>query len=191
MSEDMKKFEFEKEDVQIFLNTDPAEMSALLEYQRAYTRRRSLAVLAAILAENFDTAVMLTFHFSGAKIAPAVAIKHIRWLRARARFATGGPFRYVQTFMYELSEATAKPMFRLIVQLSPDVCKNLTENWLMGPAEMEPVTPEQMAAFVTELMALPSEAWPRCVPTWTSSADLRQSQLYAGVYSGPLTPPVE
>lgn len=162
-------------------------MSAALEYQRAYTRRRSLSILAAILADNFETAVMLTFRFSGEKIAPPVAIKHIRWLRAKVRYMMGGPFRYVQTVMYEPSEAAGSPVFRLIVQLSPDVCDTLTSNWLVGPAEARPMTAEQLAAFVSELMDQPPDAWPKHGPTWTCSADLQRTLPFARAYSGALS----
>lgn len=152
-------------------------MSATLEYQRAYTRRRSLAILAAILADNFETAVMLTFRYSGEKIAPAVAASQIRWLRAQAKRIAGGPFRYVQTAMYEPSEA-AKPVFRLIVQLPADVCEKLAASWFMGPAEAEPMTAEQLTAFVSELMEQSPETWPQHGATWTCSADLRRNQLH-------------
>lgn len=152
-----------------------------LEYQKAYTRRRSLALLAAILADNFDAAVMLTFRYSGAQIAPAVAVSQIRWLRTRARQITGGPVRYVQTATYE--PPTGGLVFRLIVQLPADVCEELRSSWFMGPAEAEAMTPQKLAAFVSGLMEQPPDAWPEHCATWTCSADLRRNRLYTGACS--------
>lgn len=146
-----------------------------LEYQKAYTRRRSLALLAAILADNFDAAVMLTFRYSGAQIAPAVAVSQIRALRAQARRIAGGSFRYVQTATYDRTEGKAKPVFRLIVQLPADVCDALTASWFMGPADAEAMTPPKLAAFVSDLMEQPPDAWPEHCATWTCSADLRRT----------------
>ena len=145
-----------------------------LEYQKAYTRRRSLALLAAVLAVNFETAVMLTFRCSGA-IMPAAAVSQIRWLRTQARKITGGPVRYVQTAMYE--PPTGIPAFRLIVQLPRDVCERLAASWFMGPAEVEAMTAEGLAAFVAGLMEQPPDTWPEHGATWTCSADLRQTRL--------------
>lgn len=155
-------------------------MMTELEYQKAYTRRRSLALLAAVLADNFEAAVMLTFRCSGANIAPAMAVSQIRWLRAKAKRITGGPFRYVQTAMYNRSTANAKPVFRLIVQLPADVCEELAGSWFMGPAEAEAMTAAELAAFVSELMDQPPDAWPEHGATWTCSADLRRNRLYTG-----------
>lgn len=155
-----------------------------LEYQKAYTRRRSLALLAAILADNFDTAVMLTFRYSGAQIAPAVAVSQIRALRAQARRIAGGPFRYVQTVTYDLAAESQKPLFRLIVQLPASVCKEIASSWFMGPADTEAMTPQKLAAFVSGLMEQPPDAWPEHCATWTCSADLRRNQLYADACSG-------
>lgn len=151
-----------------------------IEYQKAYTRRRSLALLAAILADNFEAAVMLTFRYSGATIAPAVAVSQIRALRAQARRIAGGAFRYVQTATYDLAAENPKPVFRLIVQLPADTCEELAASWFMGPAEAEAMTPPKLAAFVSELMAQPPDAWPEHCATWTCSADLQRNRLYAG-----------
>lgn len=149
------------------------------EYQKAYTRRRSLALLAAILADSFEAAVMLTFCYSGANIAPAVAASQIRWLKAKAKALAGGPFRYVQTATYDLKADRPTPVFRLIVQLPGGVCGELAESWFMGPAEAEAMTPQKLAAFVAELLEQPPDAWPEHCATWTCSADLRQTRLYA------------
>lgn len=154
------------------------------EYQKAYTRRRSLALLAAILADDFGAAVMLTFRYSGAQIAPAVAVSQIRALRAQARRIVGGPFRYVQTATHDLAAEKPKPVFRLIVQLPADVCEKVAASWFMGPAEAEAMTPPKLAAFVSGLMEQPPDAWPENCATWTCSADLRRSRLYSGACSG-------
>lgn len=156
-----------------------------LEYQKAYTRRRSLALLASVLAADFETAVMLTFRCSGA-IMPAAAVSQIRSLRVRTRQITGGPFRYVQTATYDLTAETPKPVFRLIVQLPADVCERVAASWFMGPAEVEAMTPPRLAAFVSELMEQPPDTWPEHCATWTCSADLRRPRLYAGACSGGL-----
>ena len=150
-----------------------------LEYSKAYTRRRSLALLSAILADNFDAAFLLTFRYSGANIAPAVAVSQIRALRAQARRIAGGPVRYVQTATYDLAAENKKPVFRLIVQLPADVCEELRASWFMGPAEAEAMTTPKLAAFVSGLMEQPPDAWPEHCATWTCSADLRQTRLYA------------
>lgn len=155
-----------------------------LEYQKAYTRRRSLALLAAILADNFDAAVMLTFRYSGATIAPAVAVSQIRALRAQAKRIAGGPFRYVQTATYDLTAEKPKPVFRLIVQLPADVCEKVAASWFMGPVEAEPMTLPKLAAFVSGLMEQPPDAWPEHCATWTCSADLRRT---AFVSNAPLS----
>lgn len=157
------------------------------EYQKAYTRRRSLALLAAILADNFEAAVMLTFRYSGGNIAPAVAVSQIRWLRARAKRIAGGPFRYVQTATYDLAAERPKPVFRLIVQLPADVCGELVASWFMGPAEAEAMTPPKLAAFVSGLMEQPPDAWPEHCATWTCSADLRRPRLYSDACFGEKT----
>lgn len=159
-----------------------------LEYQKAYTRRRSLALLAAILADNFDAAVMLTFRYSGVQIAPAVAVSQIRALRAQARRIAGGPFRYVQTATYDRTAENQKPVFRLIVQLPADVCGKVAASWFMGPAEAEAMTPPKLAAFVSGLMEQPPDAWPENCATWTCSADLRRNRLYTGACSVGLRP---
>lgn len=65
-------------------------------YSKAYTQRRSLALLASVLAADFETAVMLAFRYSGAAIVPAVAVSQILALRVQARRIAGGLFRYVQ-----------------------------------------------------------------------------------------------
>lgn len=150
-----------------------------LEYSKAYTRRRSLALLSAILADNFDAAFLLTFRYSGAQIAPAVAVSQIRSLRAQARRIAGRPVRYVQTATYDLAAESKNPVFRLIVQLPADVCEELRASWFMGPAEAEAMTPPKLAAFVSGLMEQPPDAWPEHCATWTCSADLRQTRLYA------------
>lgn len=157
-------------------------------YSKAYTRRRSLALLASVLAADFETAVMLTFRYSGANIAPAVAVSQIRWLRVQARRIACGPFRYVQTATYDLTAENPKPVFRLIVQLPADVCEKVAASWFMGPAEAEAMTPPKLAAFVSGLMEQPPDAWPENCATWTCSADLRRPRLYAGGCSEGLRP---
>lgn len=157
-------------------------------YSKAYTRRRSLALLASVLAAGFETAVMLTFRYSGADIAPTVAVSQIRWLRVQARRMAGGPFRYVQTATYDLAAGKATPVYRLIVQLPAGICEELAAIWFMGPADMEAMTPPKLEAFVSELMEQPPDAWPENCATWTCSADLRRNRLYTGSCSGGLRP---
>lgn len=163
-------------------------MMTALEYQKAYTRRRSLALLAAILADNFEAAFLLTFRYSGANIAPTVAVSQIRALRAQARRIAGGPVRYIQTATYDLAAENKNPVFRLIVQLPGDVCGELVESWFMGPAEAEDMTPPKLAAFVSGLMEQPPDAWPEHCATWTCSKDLRRPRLYSGACPEDLRP---
>lgn len=146
-------------------------------YSKAYTRRRSLALLASVLAADFETAVMLTFRCSRA-IMPAAAVSQIRSLRVRARQITGGPVRYVQTATYEPPEGG--PVYRLIVQLPADVCEKLRASWFMGPTEMEPMTAAKLAEFAAGLMTQPPDTWPEHCATWTCSKDLRRPRLYSG-----------
>lgn len=149
-------------------------------YSRAYTRRRSLELLAAVLAANFEAAVMLTFRYSGAAIPPAVVASQIRWLKALAKRIAGGPFRYVQTTTYDFAAGGQNPVFRLIVQLPGSVCEEVAANWFMGPAAAEAVTAEELAEFVSGLMDQPPDVWPEHCATWSCSADLRLNRLYAG-----------
>lgn len=139
--------------------------------QTEINRRNSARRLAAAISNNFAHAQLLTLYYEpGKHTSRRYLTCQLDSLMHFARSVAGGPLRYVRVTEY--IPDTSQAVIRLIVDLPPDICREIAARWFMGKATVKQQTTEELTALAGSFIYSPWNTMEKNRKAWSTSHGL-------------------
>lgn len=107
------------------------------EYNNAYNAKKSLEKLSAVIAINFQNAVLISFQFKpGAPVSSSFVQKYLSSWDHASRKLLGGNYEFVRITDYANAQ-TGEMVFYYIADLTQEQCEKVVAGWYMGKTNIK------------------------------------------------------
>ena len=146
-------------------------------YNNAYNAKKSLEKLSAVIALNFQNAVLISFQFKpGAPVSFSFVQKYLSSWDHASRKLLGGNYEFVRIADYANAQ-TGEMVFHYIADLTQEQCEKVVAGWYMGKTNIKHLSQQDLEDLPRVLALRPDtlKEYAKYKRLWSCTRGIRRS----------------